>query len=64
VLPIALHGKSAATREEIKHATAAATMAEWEAKIERQALQMAINRQIDRYTELKSVVDHLRPLPG
>lgn len=58
----------AAARAEIERITAAATqaaiMAEREAKIERQALQAAIDRQIDRYTELKSVVDHLRPLPG
>lgn len=58
----------AAARAEIERITAAAaqaaTIAEREAKIERQALQTAIDRQIDRYTELKSVVDHLRPLPG
>ena len=58
----------AAARAEIERITAAATqaatMAEREAKIERQALQTAIDRQIDRYTELKSIVDHLRPMPG
>jgi hypothetical protein len=58
----------AAARTEIERITAsalqAASTAEREAKIERQALQATIDRQIDRYTELKSVVDHLRPLPG
>jgi hypothetical protein len=29
---------------------------------ERQALQTAIDRQIDRYTELKSMVVHLKPM--
>ena len=43
-------------------ATAAAALAQREAQIERQTMQMALERQIDRYTELKSVVDHLRPL--
>ncbi|CAN5192832.1 hypothetical protein BH10PSE16_BH10PSE16_42870 [soil metagenome] len=56
----------AAARAEIERITAAAAqaaaMAEREAKIERQALQTAIDRQIDRYTELRSVVDHLKPL--
>lgn len=56
----------ASARAEIERvttaATAAAALAEREAKIERQALQTAIDRQIDRYTELKSVVDHLKPM--
>lgn len=58
----------AAARAEIERITAAAAQAgataEREAKIERQALQAAIDRQIDRYTELKGVMDRLRALPG
>lgn len=56
----------ASARAEIERITAAAaqaaTLAEREAQIERQTLQAALERQIDRYTELKSVVDRLRPL--
>lgn len=56
----------AAARAEIERVTtaaaAASALAEREAKIERQALQTAIDRQIDRYTELKSVVDRLKPI--
>lgn len=43
-------------------ATAAAELAKRDAQIERQSLQAAIDRQIDRYTELKSVVDRLKPI--
>lgn len=56
----------ASARAEIERMTAtaaqAAALAQREAQIERQALQTAIDRQIDKYTELKSVVDRLRPL--
>ena len=56
----------ASARAEIERITAAAAqaaaLAQREAQIERQALQTALERQIDKYTELKGVVDHLRPL--
>ncbi len=56
----------AAARAEIERittaATAAAALADREAEIKAQALQAAIDRQIDRYTELKSVVSRLTPL--
>lgn len=56
----------ASARSEIERVTAAAAqaqaLAQREAQIERQALQTALERQIDKYTELKGVVDHLRPL--
>ena len=56
----------ASARAEIERITAAAAqaqaLAQREAQIERQTLQAALERQIDKYTELKSVVDRLRPL--
>lgn len=62
----ALAQELATARAEIERITAAAAqaaaLAQREAQIERQTLQTALERQIDRYTELKSVVEHLRPL--
>jgi Tfp pilus assembly protein FimV len=56
----------AAARAEIERVTtaakAAAALAEREAEIKAQALQAAIDRQIDKYMELKSVVDRLKPI--
>ncbi|ABM40250.1 DNA-binding protein [Polaromonas naphthalenivorans] len=58
----------AAARAEIERITAAAAqaaaLAEREATIERQTLQAALERQIDKYTDLKAVVDHLKPMAG
>lgn len=49
--------------DRLKAAASQATLlAERDALIERQALQSALDRQIERYTELKNVMDHLKPL--
>ena len=58
----------AGARAEIERITAAAAqaaaLAERESQIERQTLQAALERQIEKYTELKSVVDHFKPMAG
>lgn len=49
--------------ERLKAATATAqAMAEREFQIERQTLQAALERQIEKYTDLKNVVDRLKPI--
>lgn len=49
-------------RAEMERITAAAALADRESTIEHQTMQVALERQIDRYTELKAMVDHLKPL--
>lgn len=55
-------------REEVESLKLAAAqakeLAQRDAAIERQTLQNALERQIDKYTDLKGVVDHLKPLAG
>lgn len=56
-----------AARAEIDRVTtaaaAAALLADREAEIKVQALQAAIDRQLERYADLKSVVSHFEPKP-
>lgn len=56
----------AGARAEIERITAAAAqaqaLAEREFQIERQTLQAALERQIERYGELKNMVDKIKPL--
>lgn len=58
----------AAAKAEIERITAAAAqaaaLAGRESQIERQTMQAALERQIEKYTELKSVVEHFKPMAG
>jgi len=59
-----LKAQLAAAQAEIERLGQAAVLAARDATIERQTMQAALDRQLDKFTELKAMVSHLTPATG